>query len=104
MKIGSTPTHEFSIAPIPMSRVANVEITYQQSGEIIFQKYLSDMQVNGERLTLTLTEEETFMFQDRKDVKIQPRIKTTTGEVIVGNIITVSADECLSNKVMPSEN
>ena len=101
MKIGSTPTHEFSISPIPMSRVQNIEITYKQSGEIILQKYLSDMMVDGEKLMLTLTEEETFMFKDRKDVKIQPRIKTTTGQVIAGDIITVSADECLSNKVMP---
>jgi iron-sulfur cluster repair protein YtfE (RIC family) len=99
MRIGTTPTHTFQI-PINAEMVKSVEITYCQGGEIILQKYTEDCTIEGNTISTTLTQEDTFEFNDKINVEIQVRILDFTGAAMASNIMTVDVKKCLSKDVL----
>ena len=97
--IGTTPTHYFTI-PISAEMVRNVEITYCQRGKIILQKYKDDCKINEDVISCDLTQEETFLFEDYANVKIQIRVLDVRGKVFKSRAYVVDVDECLSDEVL----
>ena len=97
MKRGGTPTHFFNL-PVPAEDVDEIEITYVQNKETILQKYKEDCVIEGRKVSVTLTQTETFDFKDDKNVEIQARVKTKAGKVIPSNILCVNCDRCLSEE------
>ena len=99
MRIGTTPTHNFTL-PIDVSIVKDVEITYSKGETIILQKHGIDCQLKGNRISTTLTQEDTFMFNHKVDVKIQVRVIDLAGKVFASDVMKVDAKECLSKDVL----
>lgn len=99
MKIGTTPTHTFTI-PIKTEAVKEVEITYCQAGDIVLQKYKSDCTIEGSTIKTTLSQEDTFLFDEKKNVEIQVRVLDLNGSVFASNIMCVDAYRCLSKDVL----
>ena len=62
MRLGSTPKHEFTL-PFDVSLIDQFKVTYKQNEKIILEKYLEDFDVSGNKLYVTLTQEETFCSQ-----------------------------------------
>ena len=99
MRIGTTPTHTFTI-PISVDMVKAVEITYCQAGNIVLQKYIDDCVLEGKTIRTTLTQEDTFLFNHEVHVEIQLRVLDLGGAAFASNIMTVDVEECLSKDVL----
>ena len=102
MRRGSTPTHTFALPACiaeKASAISAIEITYEQKNQVILQKREQDCTINGDEVSVTLSQEETFLFKEDVNVQIQLRIKVD-GKVIPSDIMRVSCKECLSDEVI----
>ena len=97
MRLGSTPKHEFTL-PFDMSLVKEFKVTYKQNGKIILEKYLGDFEVDGNTLSVTLTQEETFLFADGINVEVQARVLTMGGDALPSDIRIITAEKCLDRE------
>jgi hypothetical protein len=99
MRLGSTPKHEFTL-PYDISLVKEFKVTYKQNGKIILEKYLNDFEVDDKTLSVTLTQEETFLFDENVNVELQGRVLTMGGEAIPSDIRIMTAEKCLDREVL----
>jgi hypothetical protein len=99
MRRGTTPTHQFEL-PFETDLLKDIEITYQQSGKIILQKHKEDCDCIGSCVSVTLTQEETFLFRNELPVEIQTRVLTDEHGVLASDIYRVSCERCLSDEVL----
>lgn len=99
MRRGTTPTHTFEI-PISPDDIKEIEITYQQNRKNILQKYKSDCVLGENLVSVTLTQEETFLFSENEIVKIQIRFLDKYGNIYPTPVFRVSCEECLSEEVL----
>lgn len=96
---GTTPTHYFNL-PIDASQLDKVEITYCQNVQEVLKKQKEDAKLDGNVISVTLSQEETFLFQDEGCIEIQVRVKTKAGNVLKSNIMRTSCERCLSCEVL----
>jgi hypothetical protein len=99
MRIGTTPTHIFTL-PFNAEMVENVEIVYHQFGKNVLVKDIEDCEMSGNEISVTLTQEETFLFDGSANVEIQLRVVTQNDEALASDIIRVPCYKCLSNEVL----
>jgi hypothetical protein len=99
VKIGTTPTHNFTF-PFSAELFDIVEITYAQKGKVVLQKRQEECEITDKTVTTRLTQEDTFLFSQNVPVEIQIRCVDEKGEVYASNIIFTSAEKCLSNEVL----
>ena len=64
---GTTPTHTFNI-PFDTSMVKEVKILYAQDDVKILEKKNGDCTLTGQSISVTLTQEGTFLFDRKKPV------------------------------------
>lgn len=98
MRIGTTPTHTFTI-PFSSDMIRECQIIYQQNEKEVLTKYKKDCTMQDESILVTLTQEETFLFK-KGHVSIQVRVVTHNGEALASDIILVSCKRCLSDEVL----
>ena len=99
MRLGSTPKHEFAL-PFDVSLVKEFKVTYKQKGKIILEKYLDDFVIDGNTLSVTLTQEETFLFAGDVNVELQARVLTMGGDALSSDIRIITAKRCLDSEVL----
>lgn len=99
MRIGTTPTHTF-VLPFEASDFKKIQIVYSQNDQIILEKTVDDCKLNGNVVSVKLTQEETFKFDKQYSVKIQMRVVTPEGDVLSSDVLSVCCDECLSSEVL----
>ncbi len=99
MRKGTTPTHSF-VLPFSTGLIQEVEITYHQNGEEVLTKYKDDATFAGNTVSVTLTQDETFEFNEDVNVEIQIRVLTSEGMVAASDIIRIGCNRCLSNEVL----
>lgn len=99
MKLGGTPRHTFTI-PFDMTLIKNLKITYTQHDKVILEKYLADCNIEGNSVSYSLTQKETFLFDSEAMVDIQVRVLTTAGDAIPSDIYTIRAKRCLDREVL----
>ena len=87
---GTTPTHTFRI-PVNAADVAAIRITYDQSQKTVLQKELEDCTVTDGQVVTKLTQEETLKFKSNVEVRIQIKVRTVGGDVMVSDIMKVPA-------------
>lgn len=96
---GTTPTHIFTL-PFEANLISSIRIIYTQGDEQILVKEVKDCQIDGNTVTVRLTQEETFLFDCKKYVEIQIRALTHSGDVLNSNIMKESVERCLDNEVI----
>lgn len=96
---GTTPTHTFTL-PFEMDMISDLRITYTQNKEEVLTKGMKDIEVSENRISLTLTQEETYQFQAGVDVLVQIKIKTTEDLVLNSDIMTMRVNASLDNEVI----
>lgn len=96
---GTTPTHTFMI-PFDTSRIEDLRISYAQSDREIIVKDKDDCTLEGNTIKVTLSQEDTFLFDCKKTVALQVRVKTLDGTALSSEIITVKVGKCLNNEVL----
>jgi hypothetical protein len=97
--IGTTPINNFEL-PFDGSVIKEIEITYSQQGDVVLQKHKSDCTIEGNKISLKLSQADTFLFVEGKIVEIQLRILSMNDEVIKSDIIKTIPTECLSDEVL----
>lgn len=96
MRKGTTPKHIFAIPADIAPNISKARVIYAQADEVILTK---DAVVENGAVTVTLTQEETFMFDHKKPVAIQVRA-LANGTALCSNIMLVRCEKCLENEVL----
>ena len=96
---GTTPTHTFTI-PFEVSEIKTVKITYAQDDVVVCEKTMSDCELTGTTISTVLTQEDTFKFDHTKDVQIQLRILTISGQALASIVEKVGVSRCLDDEVL----
>lgn len=99
---GTTPTHIFSL-PFEASIIADLRIIYAQNGEEKVVKKLEDCTADGQTITVTLSQEDTFKFDCSKTVQLQVRVLTLGGEALSSEVIIITVEQCLNEEVLKNE-
>lgn len=98
MRIGTTPTHTFTL-PADIAKVtAKARVVYSQCHHVVLTKEVTDL--TGNDVVINLTQDETLKFHNRKLVDIQLRVLTSTGEALTSDIITKTPYDCLERSVL----
>lgn len=96
---GTTPTHTFTL-PFEKELIADLRITYSQNKKIIITKHKADVEIDGNDINVTLTQEETFGFKEKKMVFVQLKIKTIDDQVFNSDLIIMRVEPALDNEVI----
>ena len=96
---GTTPKLEF-VLPFDAATLVEAYVTISQSGAVVIDKPLSECQCEGQKLSVTLTQEETLKLDSIPISEIQIRAKTMSGEAIASNIIRVDTGRILKDGVI----
>ena len=96
MTRGTTPTHEFN-TNVDLTDAKIVYITYMQNGETVVEKTIDDAVIDGDKITVSLTEEDTLKFDANSLVEIQLRVGFENGERIASNIMRVRVQKILKD-------
>lgn len=97
---GTTPTHKFTIPDEAVGNIKEIKITYEQDGVDIVTKRTEDCTVNGNSVSVRLTQTDTFKFDHNAVVNIQIRILTQNGDALASYPLQVNAVECLDDEVL----
>lgn len=90
---GTTPTFTFTLQ-FDASQIDSAYATFAQSGSVIIDKSLEDMQQSGKRLIVKLTQEETLLLKGNSAVEIQLSVRV--GEnVMHSKIMNVTVNRIL---------
>ena len=96
---GTTPTHEFML-PFDTDVIQAIQIIYAQNGETVMTKDKNDCTFDGNKVSVKLKQEETFLFAEDACVEIQVRVLTPAGDALASHVMRVHCDECLSDEVL----
>jgi hypothetical protein len=97
---GTTPTHIFTL-PFDVSLIADLRIIYAQDAAEILAKTKDDCGLDGNEVSVTLTQEDTFKFDcKRQVVQIQVRVLTSGGDALASEVIIVPVEQCLNSEVL----
>lgn len=96
---GTTPKHTFT-SPIEMELVANLRIIYAQNGRVMFVKELPDCSIDGQAVSVQLTQEETLAMDASQAVEVQMRILATDGNALASKVKRVAVSELLEDEVI----
>lgn len=99
MMRGTTPTHTFTM-PVEGAVLKNVRIIYAQNEKRILVKEGSDCKIEGNTVTVKLSQADTFLFDCKKPVEIQLRALTHGGDALNSEIMKESVERCLDNEVI----
>lgn len=99
MRQGTTPKHTFTI-PFDTSNVEKVRVYYAQKDVVKVTKTEADVTMDGNTISLRLTQEDTFALEGNEITIIQLRVVTKDGNSYVSDIVTVVTERCLSKEVV----
>lgn len=99
MRIGTTPTHTFEL-PFEGELVKKYEIIYSQRGEVLVCKTESDGKLEGNVITVQLSQEDTLKFDPNTLIDIQTKILTVDDKVITSDIYSDMPYRCLKPEVL----
>ncbi len=98
MRIGTTPTFSFEL-PFEVSAVRTAKITFRQNRTIILEKK-EDCKLEGNVVKISLTQEETFLFDPRFKMDVQLRVVTVGNDALSSDIYSAEVEECLDREVL----
>lgn len=102
---GTTPTLCFTL-PFKTDTLSCAYVTFSKQGKVmnqgecIFEKTLDECCTDGNKLSVTLTQEETLKLDCTCNVEIQVRAKTKLGDALASNIITCDVGRILKDGVI----
>lgn len=99
MMQGSTPTHIFRL-PLDTDLIQSLRITYAQNEKPILIKHKDDCVLNGNSVSVKLTQDDTLLFRAKLDAQIQIHILTTEGDSIPSFVKRVPVRLLLEREVL----
>lgn len=100
MRRGTTPTLTF-IFPFEVSgAVKDLRITFVQNDETVLEKKIEDCTLDGEKVVLKLTQEDTLKFDENEIVKIQVKFVDYDGGVLASKPINKRCYEIFNEEIL----
>lgn len=100
MRRYTTPTHIYTI-PFSSDLIEKVRLIYTQNDSVILIKEVADCHLQGNTVSVELTQEETALFDCKKHyIDIQMRVLTKDGKALVSRPLKVPAEKCLDEGVL----
>lgn len=101
----TTPRHTFVFNVNPEETFQKILVTYAQDNEIVLEKGKEDLTFTTSgaseyEATLTLTQEETKLFNNKSSVKVQVRVLTYNGEAAASTKMTIPVNDVLNDEVL----
>lgn len=96
---GTTPTHTIS-TDIELGNAVVIYVTYQQNGKTVLEKTIDDIRITEEGIEVSLTQEETLLFGSARRALVQIRARSSTGQAVVSNIMSVDVKKILKEGVI----
>lgn len=100
----TTQSDTFTL-PIETNTCSKIQVTYTQDKNKIVKLYKngtlpSGMTLDGKRVIIRLTQDETIKFNSDSMVKVQIRVKTNTGDVFASQKWKVYVDTSLNEDIL----
>lgn len=93
---GTTPTLKF-ILPVDRAKITALHLCFAQQGEIVLEKKLDDCKWEENTLLVSLTEEETLLFNAQKGMA-EMQLRIGCGDArMVSNIMCLSVERILKD-------
>lgn len=99
MIVGTTPKHTFTI-PFDTKTIAKVRVLYSQNDVVKITKETPDCVLDGNTITVELSQEDTFTLDHSEAVEIQLRVVTAGNEVLASIPKKVGVTKCLDTVVI----
>lgn len=100
MRRGTTPTHTFT-SDLDLRSAEVMYMTYKQNGKTILERDLDGIEVEEDKLTIRLTQEETLAFNSMGDeVEIQCRVRFPDDNAAASDILRVPVKRILKDGVI----
>lgn len=96
---GTTPLLEF-IFQFDTTELAEAFVTLSQNGEVVLDIPMKDCAVEGNKLSVRLTQEETLKLQGCQTTFIQVRARTVMGEALASQIFAEPTYQILKDGVI----
>ena len=96
---GTTPTHTFHI-PVSAEEVKKVKITYKQCGITVLTKREDECEIVDYAVSVRLTQEDTFKFNENELVCLQIRVITQNDEALACEPFYRDLFGCLDTEVL----
>lgn len=98
MRKGTTPTLTFRL-PYEVEQLSDIKVTISQGGTTL-EKRLDDFKASDTTVYVTLTQDETFLFDDDSVADVQLRAVSTHGEALASKVFRVFIARCLDKEVL----
>lgn len=98
MRQGTTPTIQITINDIDLNEMQNIYVVFEQNGYIL-KKESSDLDIEGNVISVLLSQEETLNFKEGT-CNIQLRMITKVGVAIASPIKTTKVYRVLNKEVI----
>ena len=97
---GTTPTHKFTL-PIDTEDVSVVRVLYApKAGHPILIKTKDSCTLEGNTVSVRLTQEDTLLLDNEKAVVVQLRVLLNDGTALTSAKHTIKTYECMEEVVM----
>lgn len=97
---GTTPTITITAAGLSEISIDRAYLTIKQKSNVI-EKELEDMAIDGDVLTVTLSQEETLSFTAESTAELQLRVLSRGGTAYASQIISTPVGRILKDGVIP---
>lgn len=98
MRQGTTPTIQITINDIDLNKMQNIYVVFEQNGYIL-KKESSDLDIEGNVISVLLSQEETLNFKEGT-CNIQLRMITKGGVAIASPVKTTKVYRVLNKEVI----
>lgn len=98
----TTPTHSFTF-PEEIRNYEKVLVTYSQRGKVVLEKTKDDFLIYDESPNtgmITLTQEETNLFDRLVNAEVQIRAKDLGGNVSASKMMTIFVNPVLNEEIL----
>ena len=93
---GTTPTLTFTL-PIAGKSITALNLSFAQKGQLLLEKTLADCLVEDTALQVTLTEQDTLLFDDKQGM-VEMQLRVGCGETkMASNIMRMSVERILKD-------
>ena len=98
MRVGTTPTYVFQL-PEGADSVKTAKVTFRQNRTVILEKK-EECIIEDNVVKVSLSQEETFLFDARYKTDVQLRVVTPSGDALSSDIYTLEVAECIDREVL----
>ena len=92
---GTTPTLTFKI-PIQTGQITALSVAIKQDGVLRLDKGLEDVTMDGDTISLTLTEDETLALRASENMPLRVQLRVGVGDTrMASQVFEMTVDEIL---------